>query len=80
MDAAPAAPPRTSIRGNEMSIVQKFMDLVSKHSGKAGEAIDKAGDAFDRKTGGKYESQVDQVQEQAKRAAQKSGEQQDRRP
>lgn len=52
-----------------MSIVQKFMDLLGKHSDKADQAIDKAGDMIDRKTGGRYKEQVDQAQQYAKDAA-----------
>ncbi|MEO3783112.1 antitoxin [Actinocorallia sp. B10E7] len=52
-----------------MSIVQKFMDLLGKHGDKAGPAIDKAGDMVDRKTGGKYHKQIDEVQRKAREAA-----------
>ena len=40
--------------------------MLMKNSDKAKGAVDKAGDLIDKKTGGKYASQVDSVQDKAK--------------
>lgn len=52
-----------------MGFLDKVKDLVSKNADKVDTAIDKVGDVVDKKTQGKYTSQVDKVQEAAKKAA-----------
>ena len=49
-----------------MGMFDKAKSMLMKNSDKAKGAVDKAGDLIDKKTGGKYASQVDSVQEQAK--------------
>src|SRR3954452_22803727 len=56
-------------RGTLMTFIQKITDLFGKHADKADPAIDKAGDMVDKKTGGKYQGQVDAAQQAAKDAA-----------
>lgn len=51
-----------------MGFLDKVKDLLAKNSDKVDTAIDKAGDFVDQKTQGKYASQVDQVQDAAKKA------------
>ncbi len=51
-----------------MGFLDKAKDLLAKNSDKVDTAIDKAGDFVDQKTQGKYASQVDQVQDAAKKA------------
>ncbi len=55
-----------------MGFLDKAKNLVSKNADKVETAIDKAGDIVDRKTQGKYASQVDKVQEAAKKAVDKT--------
>ena len=57
-----------------MSIVDKVKELLGQHSDKVDEAVDKTGDMLDEKTGGKYADKVDKAQEQAKKAADRWGE------
>jgi len=52
--------------------LNKVKDLVAKNADKVDTAIDKAGDLVDKKTQGKYTSQVDKVQEAAKKAVDKT--------
>ncbi|MCO5992398.1 antitoxin [Actinoallomurus rhizosphaericola] len=56
-----------------MSFKDKVKDLLGQHGDKVDEAIEKAGDMVDRKTGGKYEHQVDMAQEQARKYAERAG-------
>ncbi len=49
-----------------MSVLDKIKGALKGHEDQAGKAVDKAGDMFDEKTGNKFSSQVDMVQEQAK--------------
>ena len=46
-----------------MGIFDKAKDLVNEHDEQVDAAIEKAGDVVDEKTGGKFESQVDQAQD-----------------
>ncbi len=46
----------------------KLGNAVDEHGEKIGQGIDKAGDAADRKTGGKYDDQIDSGAERAKDA------------
>ena len=55
-----------------MGFLDKVKDLVSKNKGAVDSAIDKAGDIVDQKTQGKYSSQVDKVQDAAKKAVDKT--------
>jgi hypothetical protein len=55
-----------------MGFLDKLKDLASKNSDKVDMAIDKAGDLVDKKTQGKYVSQVDKAQEAAKKAIEKN--------
>ena len=55
-----------------MGFLDKVKDLVSKNADKVDTAIDKAGDIVDQKTQGKYTSQVDKVQDAAKKAVDKT--------
>jgi hypothetical protein len=57
-----------------MSIMDKMKDLLGKHGDKVDKVVEKAGDMVDQKTGGKYADKVDKAQEQAKRTAEKWGE------
>lgn len=52
--------------------LNKVKDLLAKNADKVDTAIDKAGDLVDKKTQGKYTSQVDKVQEAAKKAVDKT--------
>lgn len=52
-----------------MTFIQKITNMFGKHADKAGPAVDKAGDMVDKKTGGKYQGQVDTAQKAAKDAA-----------
>ena len=61
-----------------MSMMDKMKSLLGQHGDKVDEVVEKAGDIIDEKTGGKYADKVDKAQEQAKRAAERWGEQ-DRR-
>jgi hypothetical protein len=58
-----------------MSFMDKVKNLFGQHGDKVDEMIEKAGDMADRKTGGKYSSQIDTAQEQARRFVERSGEQ-----
>lgn len=55
-----------------MGFVDKVKGLVSKNADKVETAIDKAGDIVDQKTHGKYTSQVEKVQQAAKKAVDKT--------
>ncbi len=55
-----------------MGFLDKVKGLVSKNADKVETAIDKAGDVVDKKTQGKYASQVDKVQDAAKKAVDKT--------
>ena len=55
-----------------MGFLDKVKSLVSKNADKVETAIDKAGDIVDQKTQGKYASQVDKVQDAAKKAVDKT--------
>jgi hypothetical protein len=63
-----------------MSIMDKMKDLLGKHGDKVDKVVEKAGDVVDQKTGGKYADKVDKAQEQARRTAEKLGEEGRRRP
>ena len=52
-----------------MGFMDTVKNLLSKNADKVDTAIDKAGDLVDKKTQGKYVSQVDKAQEAAKKAA-----------
>ncbi|WP_329061334.1 antitoxin [Streptomyces sp. NBC_01429] len=45
-----------------MSMLDKLKSLLKGHESTARQGVEKAGDAFDRKTGNKYQSQVDAAQ------------------
>jgi uncharacterized protein YjbJ (UPF0337 family) len=62
-----------------MSIMTKVKELLGQHGDQVDKAVDKAGDMLDKKTGGKYADKVDMAQEQAKKAADRWGEE-GRRP
>ncbi len=51
---------------DQMSMLDKLKGLLKGHEDQADRAVDKAGDAVDERTQGKYSSQVDAAQEQAK--------------
>jgi len=55
-----------------MGFLDKVKDAVSKNADKVETVIDKAGDIVDKKTQGKYTSQVDKVQDAAKKAVHKT--------
>ncbi|MBD0737180.1 antitoxin [Streptomyces sp. CBMA29] len=46
-----------------MSMLDKLKGLLKGHEDQARQGVEKAGDMVDKKTGNKYSSQVDQVQE-----------------
>ncbi|MET8471910.1 antitoxin [Streptomyces sp. NPDC006422] len=50
-----------------MSALDKIKQMLKGHESQAGKGIDMAGDAVDKKTGSKYKSQVDSVQDQARK-------------
>ncbi|MCW2862630.1 MAG: Antitoxin [Actinoallomurus sp.] len=62
-----------------MSIMDKMKNLLGQHGDKVDKVVEKAGDMVDHKTGGKYADKVDKAQEQAKRTAERWGDE-DRRP
>jgi hypothetical protein len=62
-----------------MSLVDKMKDFLGQHGDKVDKVVEKAGDMVDEKTGGKYADKVDKAQEQAKKSADKWGEE-GRRP
>ncbi|MFB7270083.1 antitoxin [Streptomyces sp. NPDC056244] len=45
-----------------MSMLDKLKGLIKGHEGAVRQGVEKAGDAVDRKTGNKYQSQVDTAQ------------------
>ena len=51
-----------------MGFLDKVKEVWSKNTEKVDAAIEKAGDVLDQKTGDKYKSVVDKVQETAKKA------------
>jgi hypothetical protein len=55
-----------------MGFLDKVKGLVSKNANAVETAIDKAGDVVDQKTQGKYASQIDKVQDAAKKAVDKT--------
>jgi hypothetical protein len=55
-----------------MGFLDKIKNLASKNADKVETAIDKAGDIVDKKTQGKYASQVDKAQDAAKKAVNKT--------
>ena len=55
-----------------MGFLDKVKGVVSKNADKVETAIDKAGDIVDQKTQGKYASQVEKVQDAAKKAVDKT--------
>ena len=55
-----------------MAFLDKVKSLVSQNADKVDTAIDKAGDIVDQKTQGKYTSQVNKVQDAAKKAVDKT--------
>jgi hypothetical protein len=50
-----------------MSVLDKVKGMLKGHESQASKGVDKAGDLIDEKTGGKYASQVDKGQDQAKK-------------
>ncbi|MGA5132760.1 antitoxin [Streptomyces olivoreticuli] len=46
-----------------MSMLDKLKGLLKGHEDQAQKGVEKAGDAFDAKTGDKYQSQTDTVQQ-----------------
>ncbi|MFD3521766.1 antitoxin [Streptomyces sp. NPDC058653] len=46
-----------------MSMLDRLKGMMKGHEDTARKGVDKAGDAIDRKTGGKYERQVDTAQQ-----------------
>ncbi|MEU2869459.1 antitoxin [Streptomyces olivoreticuli] len=46
-----------------MSMLDKLKGLLKGHEEQATQGVEKAGDAFDAKTGNKYQSQTDTVQQ-----------------
>ncbi|WP_042425998.1 antitoxin [Streptacidiphilus anmyonensis] len=50
-----------------MSVLDKVKGMLKGHESQASKGVDKAGDLIDEKTGGKYASQVDTAQDQAKK-------------
>jgi hypothetical protein len=57
-----------------MSIADKMKAFLGQHGDKVDKVVEKAGDMVDEKTGGKYADKVDKAQEQAKKTADKWGE------
>jgi MT0933-like antitoxin protein len=55
-----------------MGFLDKVKSLVSENADKVDTVIDKAGDIVDQKTQGKYASQIDKVQDAAKKAVDKT--------
>ncbi|OHT80062.1 antitoxin [Mycobacteroides saopaulense] len=52
-------------------LIDKLKSLLAGNKDKVNQAVDKVGDAIDSKTGGKYTSVVDKVQDAAKSAVEK---------
>jgi hypothetical protein len=46
-----------------MSVIDKLKDMLKGHPDQAHQAVGKAGDMVDKKTGNKYQSQVDMAQD-----------------
>ncbi|MBA0048129.1 antitoxin [Mycobacterium sp. NPDC050853] len=53
-------------------LIDKLKSLLSGNKDKVNQAVDKVGDVIDSKTGGKYSSVVDKVQDAAKSAVDKA--------
>jgi hypothetical protein len=51
-----------------MGLADKLSEALKEHADEVKAGIEKVGDLVDEKTGGKYASQVDQVQEQLENA------------
>ncbi|MFF2655134.1 antitoxin [Streptomyces sp. NPDC058045] len=49
-----------------MSVMDKIKQMLKGHEDQAAKGVDKAGDMVDKKTGGKYQDQVDKAQDQMK--------------
>ncbi|MCX4553386.1 antitoxin [Streptomyces sp. NBC_01387] len=60
-----------------MSMLDKLKQMMKGHEDQAGKGVDKAGDAVDKKTDGKYTSQVDKAQDQVKNQFGAKGDQSD---
>ncbi|ALR10774.1 kanamycin biosynthetic protein [Mycobacteroides saopaulense] len=52
-------------------LIDKLKSLLAGNKDKVNQAVDKVGDVIDSKTGGKYTSVVDKVQDAAKSAVDK---------
>ncbi|MUM18571.1 antitoxin [Mycobacterium sp. CBMA271] len=52
-------------------LIAKLKSLLAGNTDKVNQAVDKVGDVIDSKTGGKYSSVVDKVQDAAKSAVEK---------
>ncbi|MGH3956399.1 antitoxin [Mycobacteroides salmoniphilum] len=52
-------------------LIDKLKSLLAGNKDKVNQAVDKVGDTIDSKTGGKYSSVVDKVQDAAKSAVEK---------
>ncbi|MCX5401916.1 antitoxin [Streptomyces sp. NBC_00102] len=50
-----------------MSAMDKIKKMLKGHEDQTGKAVDKAGDMIDKKTGNKYQGQVDSAQDSLKR-------------
>ncbi|WP_405935637.1 antitoxin [Streptomyces sp. NBC_00726] len=46
-----------------MGMLDKIKDMIKGHPDQARQGVEKGGDFVDKKTGGKYESQVDSAQQ-----------------
>ncbi|TXS01710.1 antitoxin [Streptomyces sp. col6] len=46
-----------------MSMLDKIKGMIKGHPDQARQGVEKGGDLVDKKTGGKYESQVDSAQQ-----------------
>ena len=44
-----------------MSFIDRVKDLADKHDDKIDQALEKIGDEVDKRTGGKYSSQIDKA-------------------
>lgn len=58
-----------------MSAMDKIKKMFKGHEDQAGKGVDKAGDMVDKKTGNKYEGQVDSAQDRLKQEFGSDGEQ-----
>jgi hypothetical protein len=54
-----------------MGLADKLSDALAGHADEVKAAVEKAGDLIDEKTGGKFASAVDQVQEKVEEAIEK---------